>query len=138
MNEHFELDNPAWYALTEDHRNHAIDYGVLKCYHPDYCPFGGCENAFEISTGLDQYAMLTNNFFIIGEKPVHSKLVRLKQELVCVQMICTNTVDHRIGEEITALQDAHAARLQNLVNLVQPGYFKDKTRLLGDYYGIFL
>lgn len=24
-----------------------------------------------------------------------------------------------------------------LVNLVQPGYFKSKTHLLGDYYGIF-
>jgi predicted GNAT family acetyltransferase len=25
----------------------------------------------------------------------------------------------------------------NLVNLVQPGYFKNKTSLLGDYFGIF-
>ena len=137
MNEHVELDNPAWYALTEYHRNFAIDYGDLKCYHPDYCPFGGFENGVEISSALDQYAMLANNFFIIGEKPVHSKLLRLKQELICVQMICTNIIDHHIGEDITALQEEHAEPLLKLVNLVQPGYFKDKTRLLGDYHGIF-
>ncbi|HLA54394.1 MAG TPA: GNAT family N-acetyltransferase, partial [Flavitalea sp.] len=138
MNAHFELDNPAWNALTEHHRNFAIDYGELKCYHPDYCPFGGCENALEISTALDQYAKLTKDFFIIGEKPRHSKLLRLKQELVCVQMICTNIIGHSINEEITALQEAHAETLQKLVNLVQPGYFKNKTRLLGDYHGIFM
>ncbi len=137
MNEHFELDNPAWYALTERHRIHAIDFGDLKCYDPDYCPFGGCENAPEISNALDQYANLTKDFFIIGEKPFHSKRLRLKQELVCVQMICTNSIDHNIDEEITFLQEAHAEPLQTLVNLVQPGYFMNKTRLLGDYYGIF-
>ncbi len=138
MRQHFELDNPAWYALTEYHQNFALDYGELKCYHPDYCPFGGCENGSENSSALDQYAMLTNNFFIIGEKPVHSKNLHFKQELICVQMICTQTLDYGIEEEIITLGEAHAEPLYKLVNLVQPGYFKDKTHLLGNYQGIFL
>ncbi|MFA4869946.1 MAG: hypothetical protein WC623_17240 [Pedobacter sp.] len=33
--------------------------------------------------------------------------------------------------------EIHKVDLFNLVNLFQPGYFKDKTSDLGNYYGIY-
>jgi len=40
-------------------------------------------------------------------------------------------------DEINELSLQHHRELFNLVNKVQPGYFKAKTALLGKYYGIF-
>ena len=40
-------------------------------------------------------------------------------------------------ESITELTFEHEDQLFHLVNLVQPGYFKRKTSLLGTYFGIF-
>jgi hypothetical protein len=38
---------------------------------------------------------------------------------------------------IIRLNDEFGEGLFDLVNLVQPGYFKRKTVMMGDYYGIF-
>lgn len=44
-----KLDNPVWYSLSETHQVFAIDYDGLKCYHPDYCAFGGFTTGKNIS-----------------------------------------------------------------------------------------
>lgn len=103
----------------------------------DYAPFGGHEGNNDIAKDMDEYAKLIDNFFIIGEKPHFSKNLILKKELVGLQMIIANKIDLEIKEEISKLNDTNARELFDLVNLVQPGYFKNKTMLLGDYYGIF-
>lgn len=38
---------------------------------------------------------------------------------------------------IVSLTSNNTKALFDLVNLVQPGYFKERTALLGNYYGIF-
>jgi len=48
-----------------------------------------------------------------------------------------NTSGVDIAEEIVKLNDQYENALFGLVNLVQPGYFKNKTSRAGDYYGIF-
>ncbi len=60
----------------------------------------------------------------------------MKKELVCLQMIIDNKIDSAAIDEIKKLDGEYSDALYNLVNLVQPGYFKRKTELLGDYYGI--
>ena len=86
---------------------------------------------------MDAYAKLIDNFFIVGDKPDFPKKLLLIKELVCLQMIVERKIDVEIREEIIKLGDAYHKELFDLVNLVQPGYFKSKTMLLGDYYGIF-
>ena len=109
----------------------------MKCYHPDFCPFGGFENSNDISDEIDKYANLANNFFIVGNKPKFSKTLTLKNELVCLQMVMGDSMDLEIHEDIIKLNHNYEVDLFKLVNLVQPGYFKNKTIQLGDYYGIF-
>jgi len=132
-----KLDNPVWHSLHEAHKNFSINYDNLKCYHPDFCPFGGYENSNDISGEIDKYAKLINNFFIVGNKPKFSKSLALKKELVCLQMVISHNIDLAIQEDIIKLNDDYEEDLFKLVNLVQPGYFKNKTVQLGDYYGIF-
>ena len=80
---------------------------------------------------------MVDNFFIVGEKPELSNLLKLNKELVCLQMIVYDAIDIPTKDKIVKLTDQHIDALYELVNLVQPGYFKRKTALLGNYYGIF-
>jgi len=131
------LDNPVWNSLSQKHQKFSVNYGNLKCYHPDYCPFGGFEDGKDTAKHLDEYSNLIDHFFVVGEKPAHSSKLTLKKDLICLQMVMDNPIVKGINEKITELTLEHAEALFQLVNLVQPGYFKKKTFLLGNYYGIF-
>ena len=132
-----KLDNPTWYALTETHKEFAIDYDGIKFYHPDYCPFGGFINENATKNGIDNYAQLQNSFYVVGNRPAFEG-VFLEKELVCDQMLLDQKIDLEISHPITVLESIiQKKELFELVNLVQPGYFKSKTADLGNYYGIY-
>jgi GNAT superfamily N-acetyltransferase len=137
IKDQYKLDNPVWYSLTETHQQFSVDYADIKFYHPDYCPFGGWDTNKNISTHIDEYSKLVEQFFIVGEKPETSSNVMLQKELICLQMIIDNNIHIEIKESIIPLTHEHSEILFELVNLVQPGYFKKKTSLLGNYFGIF-
>ena len=132
-----KLDNPVWNSLSETHGGFVLDYGNTKFYNPDYCPFGGFINPESTLDASDQYLTLAENFFIVGEKPEISKSLKIVKELVCLQMIIYNKIELSITDTIIKLTEEHNQELVHLVNLVQPGYFKNKTASLGNYYGIF-
>ncbi|TDE43165.1 GNAT family N-acetyltransferase [Flavobacterium rhamnosiphilum] len=132
-----KLDNPVWFSLSETHQSFAVDYDSVKFYHPDYCLFGGFEKGNAIVKPIDEYSAKVDNFFIVGEKPELSNLLKLNKEVICLQMIVYDAIDITINDPIVKLTDEHIDALYELVNLVQPGYFKRKTALLGNYYGIF-
>src|SRR5438552_756124 len=131
-----KLDNPVWHSLSETHKNFSIVYNNLKFYAPDYCPFGGFENGKDISGEIDKYSKLIDSFFIVGEKPGFSEKIILKSELVCLQMIMKSFVEVEFKDPIIKLNGKFEEPLFDLVNLVQPGYFKKKTVMIGNYYGI--
>ncbi|OXG01716.1 FR47-like protein [Flavobacterium araucananum] len=132
-----KLDNPVLNSLAESHAIYAIDYDGTQFYDPDYCPFGGFINPETTWAAIDQYAELAQNFFIVGEKPEISNSLKIVKELICLQMIIYDKIEQPITSEIVKLTKEHHDELIELVNLVQPGYFKNKTTSLGNYYGIF-
>lgn len=132
-----KLDNPVWHSLNETHRNFSINYDNLKCYDPGFCPFGGYDGPDNIAEEMAIYAKLISNFFIVGNEPPISQGMALKNELVCLQMTIDHNTGVEMGKEIIQLNDQYEEALFELVNLVQPGYFKKNTSQLGDYYGIF-
>ena len=81
------LDNPVWHSLNEVHAEFSLTYNGLKCYQPDYCPFGGYQHHTAIAENIDEYAKHADNFYIVGEKPEFSQNLALKKELICLQMI---------------------------------------------------
>lgn len=132
-----KLDNPVWYSLSETHKKFAIVYKHLKFYTPDHCPFGAFDVDGDMFAEIDEYAKLTDNFFIVGKKPSFSNKTVLKNELGCLQMVVENKIDVNSTATIIRLNDEFNDQLFDLVNLVQPGYFKRGTVTMGDYYGIF-
>lgn len=131
-----KLDNPVWYSLLEVHKNLCVDYGTVKFYQPDYCPFGAFENVIDTSAALDEYAQLSGNFFVVGKKPSFSKKLVVKNELICLQMVIENMIELEDDNDIIKINNNYKDALFMLVNEVQPGYFKKNTFMVGDYYGI--
>lgn len=132
-----ELDNPVWYALTETQHTYSLSLGEYKFYQPAYGPFGACLTGSLQGDSLAAYGQLTNDFFIVGNKPsVTPDGLQLTNELVCKQMLVTERIDATYTDDIILLNEEHRQELIDLVNLVQPGYFKEKTAELGDYFGI--
>ncbi|MBW4359125.1 GNAT family N-acetyltransferase [Flavobacterium taihuense] len=136
-NGNHKLDNPVWYSISETHKDFGIDYGTIKFYHPDYCPFGGFTAFDNMDDSISQYAKLVNNFFIIGQKPIVPNNLKLKNELICLQMIIYNKVEENFEDLIVKLEEEHLDDLLGLVKMVYPEYFKKKTVSLGNYYGIY-
>ncbi|RWW99597.1 GNAT family N-acetyltransferase [Flavobacterium cerinum] len=131
-----KLDNPVWHSLSETHNKFVIDHNGIKFYNPEYCSFGGVGGNYT-AEAINEYAELTNNFFIVGEKPDLPNGLQIKNEVICLQMVIDKPIDTSISNEIVLLTPSHTEALYQLVNLVQPGYFMMKTALMGNYYGIF-
>jgi GNAT superfamily N-acetyltransferase len=137
MSDFHKLDNPVWHSLSETHQSFSVNYDSIKFYHPDYCPFGGFIKDNTIAPSIVNYSELVGNFFIVGDPPPVPAQLKLKNELVCLQMIIDKKIDIAIDERVALLGDHNREELAALVTLVQPGYFKSKTPDMGDYYGIF-
>ena len=133
----YKLDNPVWFSLTESHAKFSVDYGDVKFYHPDYCPFGAFISLDSTAKHMKEYSELASSFYVVGEEPASQAPLHLNKELVCLQMVLSAKIGLDITAEITPLKAAEKADLLQLVNLVQPGFFKDNTPELGDYYGIY-
>lgn len=133
-----KLDNPIWYSLTETHKDYVVDYAGMKFYQPDYCPFGAFIDLDKTQKSIDEYSALTSNFYVVGDRPLFSNRLTLTQELICHQMIIDKPITFDINEDILELKtEKQKDSLFDLVDLVQPGYFKSKTVDLGKYFGIF-
>jgi len=131
-----KLDSPVWHSLSETHKDISINYGHAKFYDPVYCPFGGFLETNNIAPQIDEYSEMISHFFVVGEKPLFSKKLFLRNELICLQMILEKRIETNAGEEVMKLDNTSVDALWALVNDVQPGYFKKKTNLMGDYFGI--
>ena len=135
-----KLDNPAWHALSEVQQYLQFGNQDTRFFLLDYCPFGGVASVGGASSPdvLAKYATLTEGFFVIGNKPLLPAGLTIDRTMICVQMIIHNPIEVQVNQPIVLLEERHHEALYRLVNLVQPGYFRQKTRLLGDYYGIFV
>lgn len=133
---YLKLDNPAWHSLHETHRPFSIGDNEIKFYQPEICPFGGINSKHpDLTAFLKQHQQLHSSFVIGNIPPASSDLI-IEKELVCLQMICSAPIKIEFTESIIHLKETHKKQLVDLVNLVQPGYFKTGTTLMGDYYGV--
>jgi ribosomal protein S18 acetylase RimI-like enzyme len=133
-----KLDNPVWNSLNETHKRHSLEYDGIRFYIPEYCPFGGFIKTNNLVKGLNQYSTLIKNFYVVGEKPLFNTALSINKNIVCNQMLLEKPIDLDVNEQIVELKTEHQKTdLFDLVNLAQPGYFKNKTSDLGKYFGIY-
>lgn len=134
--EESKLDNPVLYALQESHQSFGATHEGMYFYLPKYCPFGASTPT--TMEGIRSYAKATEQFYLVGDKPLYGPQVLLEKGLPCVQMVLSSPVDLPITETIYPLTTPQQKKdLYALVQTIQPGYFQSKTTALGSYYGIY-
>lgn len=131
------LDNPVWSSLSESHQAFSIELEGVKFYQPDIAPFGGFIDIENTANGLAQYAEFSDEFFILGERPNCAYPAVFNSELVCEQMVIDRRINIQGSDQIVQIGREDSTALFDLVNMVQPGYFKQRTSVLGNYYGIY-
>lgn len=136
-NEYHKLNNPAWHALTETHAPFAVGYDEVKRYRPDVVAFAAYHfTTTDRSALFNQLIQQGESFFIIGDLPQLPAHYQLLTRLVCEQMICNKPIHIPVTASIEMLSNVNEDEMESLINLVQPGYYKRGTRLMGDYFGI--
>ena len=133
------LENPAWYALNSHHRQFALGNEIVKRYQPEIAPFVAFKPGHENEFGqLNEWLRPGEIFYFIGDASFFPASWKIEKELDCVQMICEHPVPTREYENIIhLLTSAESRALYDLIQLVQPGYYVELTRLLGRYFGIY-
>lgn len=133
-----KLDNPVWHSLNETHSAYCLEFDGLKCYRPDHAPFVAFPGNAGNDDALQAYSGLADEFFVVGDKPGFPADLELKKELVCFQMIARNRVSVDTKDPVMPLTGQFRQQTYDLINRVQPGYFRKQTWELGDYFGIVL
>lgn len=135
-----KLKNPVWHSLCETHQKFVIDYDEVKFYDPKICPFGAFTNSSKTAAALNEYAKLTDKFFLVSENEtptLDSNYIKLDKKIDGCQMVLDNLVELEISEEIIQLTENHIDEIYNLIWLVMPGYYKKRTFDMGKYFGVF-
>jgi len=132
------LDNPAWWALNSLQASFAVGNGLARRYRPDILPFAAvAEPSVEAVRDLDVLVKEGEHLFLIGGLPPLPRGWTVEAELPCAQMIHPEgTPVIAGGPEIVSLEEKDREEMYTLIDIVQPGYYKRDTPLLGDYFGI--
>src|SRR5437868_11891738 len=115
-----KLDNPVWNALNEMHQPYSIDYDDMKFYQPEYCPFGAMGKKENNIDAIEKYSEACNNFFVVGRMPAFPSSLRVKQQLICDQMVIDHEIQIHQNDDIIHLGPEHADTLFQLIDFVQP------------------
>jgi ribosomal protein S18 acetylase RimI-like enzyme len=139
VNPEHPLDNPAWYALNSHHREFAVGNEIVKRYRPEIAPFVSCKPGHEVEFDqLNEWLSDGEIFYFIGDASSFPGSWKVEKELDCVQMTCEQLIPiEEYPDEIHLLTSAESKVLYDLIQLVQPGYYVEQTRLLGRYFGIY-
>ncbi|MEO7308396.1 MAG: hypothetical protein ABIR78_09785, partial [Ferruginibacter sp.] len=133
-----KLDNPAWHSLTETHTGFALGTYEFKRYDPEIVLFSGYDpGAKNIFQQLDQVFNPTDSFFLFDQFPALPPNYQVETIVQCLQMVCETPVHVDITENLVPLDETNSEEMYALVSQVFPGYYLPKSRLMGDFFGIF-
>ncbi|OSY88228.1 acetyltransferase [Tenacibaculum holothuriorum] len=135
-----KLQNPVWFSLEETHKKFATQYDEVLFYDPKICPFGAFTNSEKTKYALNEYAKLTDSFFLVtenGTPTFDENFVILDKKIEGVQMVLKDLQEVEITENIIPLTEKHIDEIYDLIWLVMPGYYKKRTFDMGNYFGIF-
>ncbi|WP_420552989.1 GNAT family N-acetyltransferase [Tenacibaculum aiptasiae] len=135
-----KLKNPVWHSLNETHKEFVINFDDVKFYNPKICPFGAFLDTNKTANALNEYAKLTDSFFLVSEDktPLYDdRNIYLDKKIDGCQMVLDNLTGIDFTETIVPLSEEHINDIYNLVWLVMPGYYKKRTFDMGNYFGIF-
>jgi predicted GNAT family acetyltransferase len=132
------FSNPVWRALHSRHAHFAVSAGDASRYPADVVPFAAVRApTAEAMQQLSSLLTTGESVWIIGETyTAIPELVR-HETLECLQMILPAEVAiPDTAENIVKLSDENAGEMVALTNVAFPGFFRQQTCQMGDYFGV--
>lgn len=136
------LANPYWYALKTEHAAFAIGSGQALCYPADVIPFCGVEEASPAAlVALRELIEPGRLVYLTADRVPAVPGIEAVSQLACRQMHFTAIGDSialpsRPDVQSRLLGTADAAAMSALTDLAFPGFFRARTHILGQYYGV--
>jgi ribosomal protein S18 acetylase RimI-like enzyme len=133
------LDNPVWSALATRHAALATGNGLALRYRPEYSVLGAVlrpdtECAAALAPLYAPGETITMGGAVVPELGPEWELLHAGG---LAQMVCRSPPPPmEANAAIVPLALADAPEMLALVELTRPGPFRERTVLLGDYYGI--
>ena len=132
------LDNPFWTSLRTRHAGIARLADGVSRYPVEYAPFlGVAEGGADARRGLESLVEPGESVYLLGVTPPAIDGWRLEPLGELSQMVLDAPLDEPEGPDVVALTPAHRADVLELVALVYPHYFRERTMELGRYFGIY-
>jgi GNAT superfamily N-acetyltransferase len=135
------LDNPIWHALNTEHAHLALGNGRALRYPTDVVPVAGlAENTSAALVELRELLAQDELIWVAAESLPSTAGMELLAPLPCLQMIYGRKAVELgdAGEpRIKQLSAADAPAMVALTDAAFPGFFRPRTYLMGDYFGIF-
>lgn len=134
------LNNPAWYALTNQHASLALGHDLARRYPREIASFGAV--AVDSEDAFHQLAALLAPNEVIallgGQTPVGEQWLLLRQFPI-TQMVYAGTLIQppEAQSTITSLSPTDVPAMLQLVEITRPGPFQPRTIELGHYISIW-
>ncbi len=132
------LDNPVWYALATQHAALAIAVAGAAKYPSAVAPFAAVFEATEQAATRVAGLIASDEWaYFVGIAPPAPPGWELRLQKPVLQMICDGRVSEVPGPAVEPLGTAKRADMLELTALVFPGFFRERTLEMGDYFGIY-
>jgi GNAT superfamily N-acetyltransferase len=134
--------NPAWNALHSTHRELALTAGLACKYPREVAPFAAlAENTLEALRNLHSLLEPGETTCVIDPAPPQVEGLQIEPGPVCLQMSFPPNaplpqIDPSLKQIIAPLTCAAAAAMVALTDVAFRGYFRPRTCVMGNYYGV--
>ena len=132
------LDRPFWTALNtrQSHLAQWNGEGTAVRIDPDYGPFA---NAAPGANGAlaDLLRGPDDEIWLVEPEEVVAAGLSVKLAAPLVQMVAEGTAPEGDFAGIVPLDESHASQMASLAAATKPGPWGPKTRLYGQFYGVF-
>ena len=134
------LRDPVWNALATEHARFMIGGGRARRYPAAVVPFAAIADHSPASWAeLEQLLSPREHVYISGTQPAGANGLNIGTPLHTYQMVWPSQVPietERDGMRILRMTAADADAMVALTKLAFPGFFRERTHEMGNYYGI--
>jgi predicted GNAT family acetyltransferase len=132
------LDRPVWASLTGAHAHLALGHGNARRYRPDVNRFvAGPDERPETLTAMAALVEPGDPVLVVQAAAIPDLPdVRLVMRRAAVQMLHDGSAPDDDDRDIVVLGEPDAPEMLALATLTNPGPFRERTRLMGDFFGV--
>jgi ribosomal protein S18 acetylase RimI-like enzyme len=132
------LDRPIWHALTSRHAEFAVGRTHARRYASDIGPLAGAPDENDDSLRALGDLLQIDGTLVLFAQPGDAlpRGAVVEKQGDGLQMVATRSFDPTRPPGIIALTEADAPEMLALATLTEPGPFRTRTHMLGQFWGV--